>query len=248
MLRILLLSILIATFAGLFFSLQKSNFFSVKEIQIQWDAEIPKDQLSFFETRQQQLNEQLKTYLNQPIWKINLATISQKISEEQWIAEFQIQKTWPANIELQIKPHLIRFVIRKNSTQFFPMIDNGVILPFVMNEKLISTPILISETKTAKAELKVQAQQLWKQLPQLGAFSLSSIHELHANNKGFWAKLNKDNLQIKLGEGDFEQKVLRLNQVLNYLEQKQLKAESLDADLSRKVIVRLKDSTNLDSH
>ena len=59
---------------------------------------------------------------------------------------------------------------------------------------------------------------------------------------GYWIQLIDSNVKIKFGENDFAMKSARVSQVLEYLEKKDLKARVIDANLSKKVLVRLQQS------
>jgi cell division protein FtsQ len=52
----------------------------------------------------------------------------------------------------------------------------------------------------------------------------------------------KSNIKIKLGEDQFAVKSARVSQVMDYLEKRDLKARVIDANLSKKVLVRLQQS------
>jgi cell division protein FtsQ len=51
--------------------------------------------------------------------------------------------------------------------------------------------------------------------------------------------MNKE-LRVKLGNENFESKSLRVSQVIDYIENKQIEARVIDANLSQKVLVRLR--------
>jgi cell division protein FtsQ len=68
----------------------------------------------------------------------------------------------------------------------------------------------------------------------------SHVSEIGYDRKeGSWIKLLNSETRVNLGEEQFEIKSARISQVIEYLEGRNLKARVIDANLSKKVLVRL---------
>lgn len=79
------------------------------------------------------------------------------------------------------------------------------------------------------------------EIPTEGKFSQKRISEIrHDSKDGFWMTMMKTGLRVKMGEDNFALKASRVGQVIEYMENRQLEARVIDANLSKKVLVRLR--------
>ena len=71
----------------------------------------------------------------------------------------------------------------------------------------------------------------------------NQVSEIGYDKKeGYWIKLLNSETRVQYGEDQFEIKSARISQVIEYLESRNLKARVIDANLSKKVLVRLQQS------
>jgi cell division protein FtsQ len=79
-----------------------------------------------------------------------------------------------------------------------------------------------------------------QEIPPEGSFSQKKISEIFYDKKeGFWVQMVDQGLQVKLGEGQVSLKSARVGQVLDYVKSHDIKPRLIDANLSKKVILKL---------
>ena len=90
-------------------------------------------------------------------------------------------------------------------------------------------------------EMRKKAISAVQEIPVEGKFSRKNISALHFDQKtGFWATLIESGMKVKMGEDRIALKSARVSQVLEYMESRGLEARVIDANLSKKVLVRLR--------
>jgi cell division protein FtsQ len=90
-------------------------------------------------------------------------------------------------------------------------------------------------------DVRQRAVKTIDEIPHTGKFSQKNISELRFDPKqGFWATLIGTGMRVKLGEEQISLKSARVSQVIEYMETRQLEARVIDANLSKKVLVRLR--------
>jgi len=88
-------------------------------------------------------------------------------------------------------------------------------------------------------ELRKKAVKVLEELPAEGLFSKRNISEMSYNSKdGFWISMMTSNMKVKLGEDQIALKSRRVSQVMDYLNKNNVNAKVIDANLSKKVLVR----------
>ena len=106
----------------------------------------------------------------------------------------------------------------------------------------LALPLLKGSAFYYKHELRKSAVHLLAQLPQNGsALSVSQIESLEYDEKdGFALNLKVSQVKVQMGSDRIKVKTARVEQVLNYLMSRQMEARVIDANLSKKVLVRLR--------
>jgi cell division protein FtsQ len=101
--------------------------------------------------------------------------------------------------------------------------------------------LLDGEQFEKNIEMRKKAIRLMSEVPADGKFSKRNISELRYDPKeGFWATLIQSGIRVKIGEENIPLKSARVAQVIEYMETRQLEARVIDANLSKKVLVRLR--------
>jgi cell division protein FtsQ len=228
-----------STLLGLGFYLDRIGFFNLTQVNLlieQSDNQVlkMKDKISSLKTK-------LETHRGQALYKIQLKQIKQLLNEEVWISSYQISRRWPSEIEVLIQPEKIYFSILTPAGELKPVIQSGEMLESVKINASADVPIIRQSEFLKDEELRKRAIQLLKDIPMTGVFSRSEISEIHYSEKeGFTLFMSRDHLRVKLGEKQVRNKSLQVTQVMNYLVNKKIQARVIDANLSQKVLVRLR--------
>lgn len=232
------------------YSLDQQGFFKIDKVDIKIEA--LSSQKNYIASKVKQLQLKLNSIKGISLWKAPLSQISKTLSEEKWIKQFQISRAWPSGIILEIVPDTVELLvisrpalqsIAGGTTELLPITKSGIMLEAIKSDSAPSAviahePIFINNQKVREGAIRVI-----NSLPEVGNMSASHISEIGYDKKeGYWIKLLQSETKINFGEESFEIKSARISQVIDYLESRNLKARVIDANLSKKVLVRLQQS------
>ena len=213
--------------------------FNLEEVRVKVD--IPeKDRLAWLQVTQQ-IERTLSIYRGTPIWKISLPDIKQKLAEFPLVKNLQIQKTWPHTLEVNYSLPPLRLIHQTHEGQFKILVGDGQWLGPVKWSRLPELPWARGDWIIKTPVLKATMLNLFQQLPATGALALDQISEVQFSEMdGFLLTLLKSGQQIRFGYDNFEIKSLRVSQVLDYIQTRGLESRVIDANFSKKVLVRLR--------
>lgn len=235
---VLLLSVIVLSL----FSLEQQGFFKIDKIQL--NVSVKSSQKVFVKPYVESLNQKLEVFKGQSLWKFSLNNISAFLKTENWISEFRISRSWPSGLEIEIEPHHIAYLVQakdsKALTEFYPVTDSASILKKVDSKQAPSVAVIRQDQFLKNQKIREGAVAVLKALPISGKLQSSQVSEVGYDKKdGYWLSLIQSDMKIKFGEDQFEIKSARVSQVMDYLENRDLKARVIDANLSKKVLVRL---------
>jgi cell division protein FtsQ len=242
--RVLFVFLAVSLLGVLQFQLVRQGYYDLREFHIEI---LNRNQSSerLLDHFSAQLKSKLEKFHGQSLWALSLDEVSKELAQYTWIDSFKIVRIWPNKIELRLFAGEVAFNFvkapKRGLSQIFPVTWQGRILepvgaqlapmvPFVNSRDLVENPESIQKT------LKVL-----KDIPQEGMFSRDRISEIgFKKNDGFWVQLLESDVQVKLGEDQIARKSRRVAQVLDYVETRQIDVRVIDANLSKKVLVRLR--------
>ncbi len=224
------------------YSLEQSGFFQIKKIDITLKS--ISDQKNFSKTYVLDVGSKLDIYKGQSLLKFSLSQISDQLKNEKWIKEFHISRSWPSSLEIQIEAEELAFLLTDNAKLaqgiFRPMTVKGDLLAEIDSRQAPSLALLKGDIFSKNEDKRKKALEILKSMPSNGKMAFNKLSEITYDKKdGYLISLMNSDLKIKLGEDQFAMKSARVSQVLDYLEKKDLKARVIDANLSKKVLVRL---------
>jgi len=235
--------IVIFLIAATFFQLERNNFFALKEIffenildQEMIGPQLPSADDRYTEPLKAQLKMDLKKFENQSLWKVSLEEIISVAKEKSWIKKVEIRRSWPDSIKIKILSKKVAYLYVSPEGNVQPLLEDNTLMSQVRADQLPSAIILRQKNE----EIRKQALQIWKSLPERGSFSRENIAEVGYHTKeGYWAKVVDKDFKVKLGFDRMEIKSLRAQEVIDYLDKRNLSASEIDTDLRKKVLVRL---------
>jgi len=224
------------------YSLEQQGFFKIDQIKI--NVTVKESQKAFVRPYIESLNQKLESFKGQSLWQLSLKQVSQTLKSEGWITEFRVSRAWPSGLEVEIEPYQVEFLIQskeqKGVTEFYPVTTNGTVLSKVDSRQAPSVAVVRGETFLKNQKVREGAVAILKSLPPEGKLRRIHVSEVGYDKKdGYWITLSQSDMKIKYGEDQFELKSNRVSQVMDYLENRDLKARVIDANLSKKVLVRL---------
>ena len=229
-----------------FYSLEQQGYFKIDHIDVKVRA--LSSQKNFVSPKVQRLQSQLDVMKGISLWKAPLSQISKTLKNQKWIKEFQISRVWPSGILLDIQTDDIALLVVTNSeeasvaetTVFKPVTQTGEVLEKI-DSKAAPNSIITRDTQfLISQKVREGGLNVIKSLPAQGKMTANQVSEIGYDKKeGYWIKLLNSETRVQYGEDQFEIKSARISQVIEYLESRNLKARVIDANLSKKVLVRL---------
>lgn len=240
LIRIFVLLILLpGAIASALWSLEQSGFFCIDSIEITLEEVPPQPQ--FLQPLLIDFDKQMESYRGQSLWRVDLFKISEQLSKLDWVEDVSFSRRWPSKLKVLLKPKEVYFVMLGKPGKLLPVMESGEILPAVDVKQAPDVPLLQSEIFQHDILTRKKAIDVIKEISNEGSFSRKNISEIHFDKRdGFWMTLVQNGVQVKMGEDRIALKSARVAQVLDYMEAKNFSARVIDANLSKKVLVRLR--------
>ncbi len=229
------------------YTLEQQGFFKIDKVEIRVEART--SQKNYIAAKVRELQAKLNSVKGISLWRAPLSQVSQSLKDEKWIRNFQISRAWPSGIILTVEPDTVAILVLSQEGVSGGASEGSVIRPITESGQLLekiktnSSPnAIVTHDAVFLSNQKVRegAIEVIKSLPENGAMSAAHVSEIGFDKKeGYWIKLLKSETKINFGEMQFEIKTARISRVIDYLESRNLKARVIDANLSKKVLVRL---------
>lgn len=226
--------------AGFLYHLNQKGFFALDRIHIVLE-DAPNRSLHL-KPLVDELDRSLEAYRGQSLWSLEMRDLSRTLASRDWIAGHSLSREWPRSVVVKIRPQEVTALYLSGQRTLIPVIEKGRFLAPI--EAMLAPDVVVLEGKVFEDEnFRRKAVSVLEEIPDRGAFSKSTISEMRWDRKdGFAMTMVKSAVEVKLGEDGIALKSARLGQVLEYLNNRGMRAKSLDANLSKKVLVRLEDS------
>ena len=222
---------------GSFFALTHWNFFALKKIEIQGD---PK---TISEAEILKL-AQVPTGAN--IFTLNLESIHQRVKAHEFFKRISVQRSLPHTLVIQVTEYRPQFLLY--TERFYYVDEDGEIFKDITDSKESRDfPILTGLTEEDLLQRPLWVREVLQQAVGLknqylasdfaSRFGLSEIH--YQKNIGFTLYPEKQKYSIKFGIKDFGEKIQKLTQVLEKLDQTEAQFSSIDLNYPGKVLMTL---------
>ncbi len=232
-----------------FYTLEQKGYFKIDHVDVKVNA--LSSQKNFIAPQVQRLQTRLDSFKGIPLWKASVNHISKSLNDEKWIKTFQISRVWPSGLNIEIQADDVALLVVTNiegasvaeSTVFKPITQSGQVLDKIDSKSAPNSMISRDMQMLISQKVREGALGVIKSLPEKGKMTSAQISEIGYDRKeGYWIKLLNSETRIQYGEDQFEIKSARVSQVIDYLESRNLRARVIDANLSKKVLVRLQQS------
>jgi cell division protein FtsQ len=224
---------------GTIYWLDSHDFFAIQSVQIEVSNQKVLDS-KYLNPKIKEIQQMMEALRGESLLRTNLNKISKTLDTLDWITNYQVTRQIPNRLTLTLTAHEPQVLIQTRNGKLYPVDEQGTVLNSVEPHQAPDTIIAVGENFFSKPELRKKTIDLLNKIPRNGSFSRQNISEIKYDQKdGFWMTMIRSNLQVKMGEEDLDIKATRISQVIDYLEQHQIKARVIDANLSKKVLVRL---------
>lgn len=225
--------------AGAIYWLDRTGFFNLDHIEVTIESGRLNSQ--FLQPLVADLDKELEKYRGQSLWDLNISKISQQLQAMNWIETNSLSRSWPTRLNVRVIPKDVKLLYLSKNGEMKPIVQDGSFLSPVTTKSAPDVALLEGEVFEKNLEMRQKAVQAISEIPTIGKFSQQNISELRFDSKeGFWATLIQSGIKVKMGEENIPLKAARISQVLEYMETRELEARVIDANLSKKVLVRLR--------
>lgn len=196
-----------------------------------------KDQYTSF---QGELESIVESEFGKNIWNINLKYILSQVSELNWVQDVQIQRQFPNRMSVVVLPKRVVAHIKVSRRFSRPVTQGGDLLNKVKLLEVFDVPLLSHRPFLKNEALRERAAKILTNLPDSGDISMETISSVEYNrsvdkilftliNHKFKFRLGNENIKVRIG---------RIEKVLEYLERHEMTAGVIDANFSKKVLVK----------
>lgn len=239
-LKISLILILLPLLIGIpLWSLNDQGYFLLNKINFENQEVTSTD--AYISTLMKSLDKKLEVFKGKSLFEVDLNEIVKIISSEKWIQSFEVQREWPNSLKVKIKNYELVMLYWNEKNEAFPIFENNEMLDKISRKEIPDLIHVFDKKYASQKDLRKKTIEMIQKLPEQGPLSQKQISEVGYDNKaGFWLQLIKKDLLVKMGDEKIEIKSERVSNVIEYLESKQIDARVIDANLSQKVLVRLR--------
>jgi cell division protein FtsQ len=187
------------------------------------------------------IRPRLTEFETKNIWQVPLIKIAGKFQSEAWVNNVTVSREWPQRIRVKVKNKKIKLLLLNSEGRLIPIDEKGEFLPIIQWSQAPSLPLLRGAVLNSQINLRKKMLDFFDQLPESGLFSTKQISDITYNEvDGFIATLVWKSLQVKLGFEPSTLVSLRISQVLEYLQSRNINVRVIDANFSKKVLVKLR--------
>lgn len=217
----------------------KSQFVKLQTVEVTLD---PSSTDAFlFEKIQSGLTASLMRFTGLPFWKVSMEDVMSEVRRDRRVRTAHIQREFPHRLKVVVVPQEPLVGYLDESGKIFPVARDATLMPAISLKDVPNFPLLSGKDFQSDEKLRERAIRLVESIPTEGHFQRSMVSEiLHSNKDGFSLFLGTKIAEIKMGEGDFDLKASRVEKVLGYLHNRNLKGRIIDARFAKKVVVRVR--------
>lgn len=239
--RLVVLCALLGLLAVTPWFLQREAFFRIEstEIALLEGEKVPE----WLSTEWAMAVDDVRKFEGKDLWSLEMDEVMTKMKAKGWVRDVQVTRSWPKKLFVHIQPKSLVAYMRGTKGALHPVLEDGESLDSDQLDVFQNLPLLSGDFSRKDKKLINQAIALVHGLPKDGALSLDRISEIGYHDKeGFWFLVMPFGTKVRLGVGEVDRKIARVRQVMEYLDSRQIGARVIDADLSKKVVVRLRKS------
>jgi cell division protein FtsQ len=179
------------------------------------------------------------------IFDLDLDMIGKKIEENPWIATARVERVFPREIVIRVSERVPRAIVNLGylyyvdaSGEIFKLLDPGDSLDFPAITG-IDRASLLENPEEGRRLLRV-AMGLLGEIEQRKVFRLKDISELNIDPTGEITLFTcSGGIPVRLGYGDFEEKLNRLERIYPELESRLSVLKYIDLNVMDRVIVKI---------
>lgn len=221
------------------FVLQREGFFRIESVEVGLKEGVLMP--AWLQSEWKAMRADALALKGRDLWSLDMDAVVAEIKRRPWVREVSLSRSWPDALVLSIDPKELKALARAKKGALVPVLEDGTTLPADKMTNFVSLPIFSGEIGVDDPARIKEALALLSLFPGQGVLSIDRVSEIGFHEKeGYWILVMPFATKVRWGFGDFEKKISRVKQVMEYLDSRQIGARVIDADLSKKVVVRLR--------
>lgn len=219
----------------LLFLLANSEMFYLQHIEVNIKSNHwPRDTV---ESIKNQMIQRVEKFKGQPTWKVNLNEVAKVLEQESRVSGVLIFRRLPNRMELKVKLHEPIALLMDLDGRLLPVSKDASLLPSL--GEVLDLPILRGLNFHKDQKLREGALSMLEEISSSRLSGLRSLSEIRFDKKfGYVVYLLAQGARVRLGQGNFTEKIKRVEKVLHYLEDQKIAYSVIDARLLKKVVVK----------
>lgn len=214
----------------------ENPYFSVREIQVRAGERVSGNEIVAIAGLRQGMN----------IWKVDPARIEMKIAKHPWVRRVLVHREFPRRITIDVEERTPKAIVAVRKLYYvdadgipFKEVQSGDNMHFPMLTGLSAEELTAPDPGTRK---RIAEAVKLAQLMEQRSHSLSEIH-FDAPDKIVVYTTGR-RLPLRMGWGDWEGKVARLEQLLTLWKGNEERLASLDMSYREQIVARLRRAEN----
>ncbi len=194
-----------------------------------------------------ELLELIRVDFGTSLTDLDLKELSRHLARHPWVGQAQVKRDWARKaLLIEVRERIPQAMILLDGLYFVDR--QGEIFKRVESGDRLDVPILtglkaqeIRRGWPEAVNALRQALNFLDLLKRRKAFTPRDVSEIHLSpQKGLTVFTLREGMAIRLGFGEFKEKLDRLEKILPDLKRKVHRVESVDLNIPRRVVVRLK--------
>ncbi len=183
------------------------------------------------------LKTELHTFVGASLMSLPLQEMSKVLQANVLVKSFHIQRAWPSKVQISIVPKPYLALLRKDKDFYFVFEDGDLVK--AQTELLPDVVILFGDEFFESKEFRLKTLKLINELPSEGVFSIRETSEVGFDSrKGYWLRLSGRGTLVYMNKNNWSDSVAKVSQVISYLDSKGIEARVIEANLSKKIVVK----------
>lgn len=231
--------VLPALLIGFVLYIEDQGFFDIQSTEVTLEQIVNNDY--YYAPLILQVEKKLSAQKGRSLLRVDFREISDSLKNHKWIREIQLARLWPSQLRVRIVPKEMKAAVLASGGRLLPVTETGEILPHVPSSNAPDVVLLKGDIFERDSRIRERAIEILAEIPDQGEFSRQTISEVRFDQReGFWMSLIEGSLGVRMGFEQVAIKSARVSQVIQYLNHNKIQARVIDANFSKKVLVKLR--------
>jgi cell division protein FtsQ len=190
---------------------------------------------------QKNLEKRLQKFSGEWVWKVSLRDVLSEVEKDRRIQVANVRREFPNRLVVDFSPHKAIMALIDDGGRAYPIAADASLLPALPSAGDVGDmPLLRGRNFREDAALRAHAIAIWNELPLTGLLSTTQLSEISYSAKEGFSLWMMGGTVVRIGDEQIGLKASRVERVLKYLNDQQLRGRVIDARFAKKVVVRLR--------